>query len=433
MQMRSQPDSSELTSLLRREGLSTRTRVRAMLLLSEQLEMQGQLPGAADIALEAASSGGSVMEGALASERAARLSMRLLGESASSPAARARARSALALLCEQYPELQGIDDWRLAAARVARQDDDLEAARVFLESITPGVEPRLAAIMELAEVLRLQARTTGDAESALATMRRLQMEQGGARSSEIGLVIAALLLDGGRSSDASAVIEGIVRAELDASGQGRYDELMLRSAQGDAGALAAAAVAVSKRGSADGGSSLVTALRTALSRLDAAAREEGAIPDAAVLQRDLLPLAEALEQWLQLQEVDDAAAWSLVADARRRCSDPQAAIVIYDRLLVMHPNAGSLLAGRGEALVAAGGPERLGEAMSLYRRLASAGVESDPRRWWISQLRMLEILDLMDRNTDQIAPRIRRLQQQDPLLGGVDTRRAFERLLVKYQ
>jgi hypothetical protein len=39
----------------------------------------------------------------------------------------------------------------------------------------------------------------------------------------------------------------------------------------------------------------------------------------------------------------------------------------------------------------------------------------------------------MDRNTDQIAPRIRLLQQQDPSLGGIDTRRAFERLLVKYQ
>ncbi len=70
--------------------------------------------------------------------------------------------------------------------------------------------------------------------------------------------------------------------------------------------------------------------------------------------------------------------------------------------------------------------------MGIYRRLASAGMQSSPRRWWIAQLRMLQILDAIGRNTDQIAPRIRRLQQQDPSLGGADTRRAFEGLLVRY-
>ena len=71
--------------------------------------------------------------------------------------------------------------------------------------------------------------------------------------------------------------------------------------------------------------------------------------------------------------------------------------------------------------------------MSIYRRLASAGMGGEPRRWWIAQLRMLQILDRMDRNTERIAPRIRQLQQQDPELGGADTRRSFERLLVTYQ
>ena len=89
--------------------------------------------------------------------------------------------------------------------------------------------------------------------------------------------------------------------------------------------------------------------------------------------------------------------------------------------------------GRAESLMAIGDPESMAEAMTLYRRLASAGEDADRRRWWIVQLRMLEILDAVDRSTDRIAPRIRRLMQQDPELGGKDTRRSFERLMVKYQ
>ena len=433
MQLRKSPETSGLEGLLRREDLSDQTRVRTMLLLSEQLEAGGRVSEAADLLLEAASIGGSVKEGALASERAARLSMRLLEATAPDPETISRARSALAMLCERYPELPGVDDWRLAAARLSRQDDDLVAARLFLESITPGVDTRLIAIVELADVLRLQAQAAGDPEPALAAMRQLQLEQGGARSDEIGLAIASLFLDAGRSSDASGELEVIAREELDAPMQGRYDELMLRSAQGDAGSLVKAAAAVSQRGTSDGGSALLTALRTALERLDAAARVDGSAPDVATLRRELLPLAEALEQWLRSKDMDDAVAWSLVADARRRCGDSSAALVIYDRLLPGNSNAGSILAGRAEALVAAGGPEQLAEAMGLYRRLVSAGMDSNARRWWIAQLRMLEILDMVDQNTDRIAPRIRRLQQQDPSLGGVDTRRAFERLLVKYQ
>ena len=106
---------------------------------------------------------------------------------------------------------------------------------------------------------------------------------------------------------------------------------------------------------------------------------------------------------------------------------------IYDRLLEAHPNAGSLLLGRAECLFALGGEPRLVEAMGIYRRLASAGMESDPRRWWLSQLRMLEILDVTGRNSDRIAPRIRRLREQDPDLGGADTKRGFEGLLVRHQ
>ena len=45
---------------------------------------------------------------------------------------------------------------------------------------------------------------------------------------------------------------------------------------------------------------------------------------------------------------------------------------------------------------------------------------------------MLEILASLDRSTDRIGPRIRRLRQDDPALGGEDTRRGFESLSIRF-
>lgn len=425
------PDESGIRALLARTDLSSRTRVLTQLLECERLVEAGRTVAAAEVALEAATIGRDVLEGGQAAERAARLSMGAL--SSGDPSVRGLARRALELLCTAYPERPGIDQWRLAAARLFRQDGDLTAARTFYESIAPGTPTRLECIVELSEVLR-DAATDGEARrAAVDAMRRLGLEQQGAASDRIDLVVAATLLDDGMEDDAAVVLESIERDGLDPDRQARFDALVLRAAGGDAGAMAAAAGEVSKRATADGGSALIAALSTALQRFDEQARTGGDEPDPDVLGAELLPLAEALEYWLQQQQVEDVNAWALIADARCRSGEPMAALEIYDRLLETHPSAGSLLAGRAQALFDAGGPERLADAMSIYRRLVSAGMQANPRRWWISQLRMLQILDAMNRNTDRIAPRIRLLQQQDDGLGGADTRRAFERLLVKYQ
>ncbi|MDG1899858.1 MAG: hypothetical protein P8I74_08345, partial [Phycisphaerales bacterium] len=310
---------------------------------------------------------------------------------------------------------------------------DPASARGFYESILIGTEARRESILELADVLRALATTPEARATAMETLRRLAREQGGVRSDDIGLVMSAMLLDDSRAGEASAVLGAIDRDRLGIPMQARYDALLLRCADGDADALVEAAGQVSRRGSADGGQSLVVALRTTLQRLDAKAEADGIPADPEALRRELLPLAEALELWLEKQELEDAALWALVADARCRCEDPVTALRIYDRMLAGNPNAGVLLAGRAEALIAIGGEDGLGQAMTIHRRLSSGGMESNPRRWWRSQLRMLEILDLMGRSTDRIAPRIRRLQQQDPNFGGADHRRSFERLLVKYQ
>ena len=433
LQLRKSPDPVAIRALLERQDLSDRTRVQAMLLLSERLEMKGAADEAAEIAMEASVLGQGVQEGVVAALRAASLSMELLERDPDSSRVRSLARAALRVLCTQYPDAPEIDAWRLVAARVARQDDDPASARGFYESILIGTEARRESILELADVLRALATTPEARATAMETLRRLAREQGGVRSDDIGLVMSAMLLDDSRAGEASAVLGAIDRDRLGIPMQARYDALLLRCADGDADALVEAAGQVSRRGSADGGQSLVVALRTTLQRLDAKAEADGIPADPEALRRELLPLAEALELWLEKQELEDAALWALVADARCRCEDPVTALRIYDRMLAGNPNAGVLLAGRAEALIAIGGEDGLAQAMTIHRRLSSGGMESNPRRWWRSQLRMLEILDLMGRSTDRIAPRIRRLQQQDPNFGGADHRRSFERLLVKYQ
>ena len=424
-------DPAGIQGLLARTDLSSQTRVRALMLECDRLEAAGEMQAAAEVAMQAAELGQDVPEGGTAAERAARLAMERLQRD--EPDARAVAGRALLLLCTKYPERPGIDEWRLAAGRLAMQDGALETARSYYESITPSGPVRLAAIVELCEVMRSQAVDASSRQRAVDSMRALRLEQDGARADQVDLVIAAVLLDDGRAEDAARVLEGIGRSALDADRQARFDALVLRSARGDAGAMAAAANEVSRRATADGGAALVTALSTALEQLDLRSQTRGDVPGPEAIAAELLPLAESLEYWLQEQQVEDPAAWSLVADARGRSGEHAASLAIYDRLLQLHPSAGSLLAGRAQALFDLGGTERLAESMQIYRRLASAGMQSAPRRWWIAQLRMLQILDSIDRNTEQIAPRIRRLQQQDPELGGADTRRAFEGLLVKHQ
>ena len=108
------------------------------------------------------------------------------------------------------------------------------------------------------------------------------------------------------------------------------------------------------------------------------------------------------------------------------------ALAIVDSLLQESPDAGDVLFERAENLHALGGEEHLSQAMLIYRRLGRAARGPSPRRWWWSQLRMLQILATLDRNTDRIGPRIRLLMNEDAALGGADTRQGFESLVIQY-
>jgi hypothetical protein len=71
--------------------------------------------------------------------------------------------------------------------------------------------------------------------------------------------------------------------------------------------------------------------------------------------------------------------------------------------------------------------------MSLFKRIAAAGIEGAGHdAYWLSQLRMLQILERTRKNPGQISPRIEYLRQQDADLGGERFEPEFDRLSNKF-
>jgi tetratricopeptide (TPR) repeat protein len=145
---------------------------------------------------------------------------------------------------------------------------------------------------------------------------------------------------------------------------------------------------------------------------------------------DLIPLAEALASWISRSSVEPQRRIDLqlqIADAYRLAERHVEAMEVYEQVLREEPNLLQALFGRAETLF---GQTRYEEAIADYKRISAAQLESRDTYYWQSELRMLQVLDLVNRNTQQIAPRILRLRAIDPDLGGFQ--RAFAVLENKY-
>ena len=249
----------------------------------------------------------------------------------------------------------------------------------------------------------------------------------------IDLLLVEAMLDAQRNAEAAELIRSLSDASLSESQQAIVETLRLRAAEGDPASLAEAARGVAERGGADGGLAIATSLQQALGDIAAEEMRTGNPVASKRIQEEVEPLSEALSNWLKQHQSDDASSWLLVIEGLRRSSRSTEALEAADRMLALHPNAGELLFERAENLNVLGGEQRLADAMSIYRRLTRVPRESAPRRWWWSQLRMLEILAAMERNTDRIAPRIRRMMDDDESMGGADVLRGFQALLIRFQ
>jgi tetratricopeptide (TPR) repeat protein len=149
-----------------------------------------------------------------------------------------------------------------------------------------------------------------------------------------------------------------------------------------------------------------------------------------------LPAAKTLEEWLGTSDaptdaLERAALERRVAEAYRLAGQCELASKIYTQLLRIQPDSAEILLGQAECLFALAGDERLAQAMGIYKRLAAAGPNAGNNAFWLSQLRMLQILDITNRSTQQILPRIERLRQTDANFGGERYRQGFEALRAK--
>ena len=107
------------------------------------------------------------------------------------------------------------------------------------------------------------------------------------------------------------------------------------------------------------------------------------------------------------------------------CDD---ALPMYEQLTRELGESLETLLGRAECLFELG---KDAEAMPLFARIAvTLGPSAEP--YWLAELRMLQILDRVGRNTHRITPHIRMLQRNHPELGGEEYRREFERLLRRH-
>jgi len=101
----------------------------------------------------------------------------------------------------------------------------------------------------------------------------------------------------------------------------------------------------------------------------------------------------------------------------------------YRQLLEDHPHLGDAMLGLAELLIQDGSEAQRAEAMSLYRGLTNAPRETDPDRWWLAQLRMLELASTAGRPNEELDARLARLRHDATDLGGAKWSRAITQVV----
>jgi hypothetical protein len=372
--------------------------------------------------------------------------------------ARAVLRQGLDVLLEKYPNLPTINRWRYAAARLATDEAQYDEALRLLQQITPdAVEWPDAHFMQAAvERVRAQSAEPADAprlaQRVIAAIDRVQpilqasassadADRAGALRDYLALLRvyraeallrmnqpqAALhaLSDIDRQPEITALVLGeALRVRINAHQALRQPDDAQRQIERFARTSPAQVAEVLP--------AILAGMRPEVDSLIEIGRESEARELAA---RTMLPTAEILEQALRGSGDEGAGDRGMnrqIATAYLLSGRFIEAAARFDRLLRQVPNDAEVLLGRAESLLGMGGEQQLADAMTLYKRLAAGGPDANARHYWLSQLRMLQILDRVNRNTDQITPRIERLRQQDQALGGERFRRDFESLRVKY-
>jgi tetratricopeptide (TPR) repeat protein len=370
-------------------------------------------------------------------------------EAPDDPGVRARLDEILDLAITRYAGERSIDRWRFDAGRLAASVMDFEAAyerfaavrfdsplrpsaryrmvaarrdRAQAAAETPQERARWQAVVDVIETVRPELeRAVADGRAVASSLTRLAIDEAEARTAM------------GEPGAALAALERIERMPED-------PRIAASALRARIAALQVAGRAAEAHEAVDDFAKLAPdqAVRVLITMLvEARARVEALLDDAregeatALAEVEMTPLADRLDVLVEDDHEHAAVRDRLVADAYRLAGRFADALPRYEALLRARPDVLETSMGRAECLFGLGGEPRLAEAMRLYRRVAATRSERD-RYFWMAELRALQVLDRTGRNTQKIAPRIERLRDEDPDLGGQRTRRGLEALQNKH-
>lgn len=368
----------------------------------------------------------------------------------------AQYESTLSMLLQRYPNLRSVERWRFEAGRLHYERGDLAGAREHFAAVAPGSAPWADSRFMLASVARAEAlaeqdesRRAARLEAALAQIEKSRAAIRDAQSSEpeavrrealtlaldrLTLHEAEMHLLAGRAVEALARLDSLGALEdrrlLGESMSLRikaYHALgrsadVVREVTRFLDSIPDQAVSVAP--------SMLASLQDDVERL----LDEDRVDEARRRARtDLLPLAEALSEWLATAPLEAETLPPLrvrLGDAFRAAGVFDRALSLYEDALRAQPGVLQAVFGRADCLFALA---RYEEAMIEFRRISTSRQEARDRYYWHAELRQLEILDRVNRNTQQIRPRIDRLRQVDPSLGGPRFKPTFDSLANKHR
>ncbi len=373
--------------------------------------------------------------------------------------ARQAMREALEILLDGYPNLTSIDLWRYTSGRLALVENRFDDALDRFHEISPDADLWADGQFMQAVVARTRAKSGADMnnpastdEAVIRIFRSVRAKLQGVldrlsdrkRSDAIGYYIGMLTVfeaeaevDRNRYEQALSVL-----AEIE--NESRLDKRILSEA------LKVRILAYRGAGRADDVQQEITRFIIAApnhvatvfgpmlvsmqSEIELLLDQNQDRKATELASQTLVPIALELQRWQERTagtEMDGSRLTLSIADSFRLGGLHADALKLYEQLLRDNSQALQYLFGKAECLYALGGEDRLGQAMLIFRRLAAIGRGSSAASeayYWQSQLRMLQILDRMGRNTAKIVPRIRQLRQIDQNLGGDRYRRQFQQL-----
>lgn len=150
-------------------------------------------------------------------------------------------------------------------------------------------------------------------------------------------------------------------------------------------------------------------------------------PSAGARVRGAILAQAALRMAPPSPDRDDIAVCALLLGDRQ-----DAALPIARRVHAARGDRADALLALAEALFATGDQASLGEAMPIYTRL-SQGCTEGSAPWWVAELRRLQVLDRVNRNTEVITPRVARLEAAHADLGGAALRAEFLALAARHR